>query len=63
MHEGRATGPKPDTLSWQGGKLLEMTAAGGGGGGGEEGILAGLFHAASLQRPLCVEGTGTELLR
>lgn len=34
MHEGRATGAEPDTSSWQGGKLLEMTAAGRGGGGG-----------------------------
>lgn len=61
MHEGRAAGAEPNTSSWQGGKLLEMTAAGR--EGVEEGVLAGLFHADSLQRPLCAGGTGTELLR
>lgn len=31
--------------------------------GEAEGVLAGLFRAGSLQRPLCVGGTGPELLR
>lgn len=37
-------GAEPDTSSWQGGTLLELTAVGGRGGEVEEGIWAGLFH-------------------
>lgn len=54
---------EPDTSSWQGGTLLELTAVGGRGGGGRVFfILAGLFHTDSLQRPLFVRGSGIELL-
>lgn len=59
VHEGRATGAEPDTSSWQGGKLLEMTAVGSGGGAVGVGVGEASWQGCFMQthyRDHCVLG-------